>query len=82
MGHKYLISNRQLCSRFHGTVFVILLYASCSYVHAKFKNYATNKLYQKRMKGLNFLEGMNLTLQKPFVIRFFAKINMREREMC
>lgn len=34
------------------------------------------------MKGLNFLEGMNLTLQKPFVIRFLAKINMREREMC
>lgn len=34
------------------------------------------------MKGLNFLEGMNLTLQKPFVIRFLAKIKMKDWEMC
>lgn len=34
------------------------------------------------MKGFNFLEGMNLTLQKPFVIRCWAKINMKDWEMC
>lgn len=34
------------------------------------------------MKGLNFLEGMNLTMQKPFVIRFLAKIKMKDWEMC
>lgn len=31
------------------------------------------------MKGLNFLEGMNLTLQKPFVIRFLIGQDKYER---
>lgn len=71
MGHKYLISVRQLFSGLHAAVSVI---CTCNYMHVFICTYKIQKLYQKyilleKMESLNFLGGM----KNPFVLRFWPR---------